>query len=304
MQSKNHLLRTVLNRLMQQYKKQVPDVSIITDLLLKESLINNLNEIENDHIAFRTLALPHLGIQSLEKIFLYYGYERKGSFDFKEKKLNAFWYAPPEDHFPRIFISELRVSDLSEESQAIIKSCTKEIKEDPVDLLNLDDPISTADFLQSPLWPSPFIEDYETLEQESEYASWVIYNRFYLNHFTISVHGLQAFNTLETFVPFLEKHGILINDAGGKIKTSPDKLLIQGSTVAAKEKVKFKSKSNKEKVKEIATAYVEFAERKILPEFNHLELKEIKRKHRREGFEAQNANSIFESTYTSQTKKR
>ena len=56
--------------------------------------------------------------------------------------------------------------------------------------------------------------------------------------------------------------------------------------------------------KMIPGSYVEFCERKLLPEFKHLIGKQIQRKHRRDGFETGNADKIFESTYLDQTKKR
>ena len=54
----------------------------------------------------------------------------------------------------------------------------------------------------------------------------------------------------------------------------------------------------------ISGSYVEFAERKVLKQYADLPVEEIKREHRREGFEAGNADKIFESTYASQTDKR
>ena len=53
----------------------------------------------------------------------------------------------------------------------------------------------------------------------------------------------------------------------------------------------------------ISGSYVEFAERKVLPAYVQLAANEIKREHRREGFEAANADKIFESTYSSQTQR-
>ena len=49
---------------------------------------------------------------------------------------------------------------------------------------------------------------------------------------------------------------------------------------------------------------VEFAERRVLPAFAHLPATAIRREHRREGFEAGNADKIFESTFASQTGRR
>ena len=55
---------------------------------------------------------------------------------------------------------------------------------------------------------------------------------------------------------------------------------------------------------EISGSYVEFAERRVRPEFAHLPPEAITRQHRREGFEAGNADKIFESTYMEQTDRR
>src|SRR5579859_6541566 len=211
-------LDAVLGGLMSRYKERVPDVAAIIRAMIEEKVIAGDGEIENDHIAFRTLAVPHLGIRSLEKIFLHYGYEKRDHYFFAEKKLDAFWYAPPEPRYPRIFISELRVDDLSAQAGKIIRKYTDEVQSDPADALDLDDSSVVDRFLHSALWRTPTVEDYRTLAAESEYAAWVIYNRYYLNHFTVSVHNLPAgYNTVESFNAFLERRGFRLNDAGGKI---------------------------------------------------------------------------------------
>lgn len=300
MNAKNGGLEKVLEGLMSRYTERVPDVGNIIRALVDEKVIGNVNEIENDHIAFRTLGVPCLGVQSLEKIFLYYGYTKMDHYFFSEKKLDAYWYAPPQPHFPRIFISELRVPDLTLAVQEIIYRYTNAIKADPVDSLDLDDVIAVDNFLHSGLWDIPSYKDFSTLLAESEYAAWVIYNRYYLNHFTISVHNLkEGYNTVSQFNQFLERRGFILNDAGGKIKQSGDGLLLQSSTVAKKLEAQFAGGDKHL----IAGSYVEFAERRVLPQFNHYPASEIKRAHRREGFETSNADKIFESTYSSQTAK-
>lgn len=290
----------VLNGLMRRYKERVPDVQAIINAMIKENIIRDAGEIENDHIAFRTMGVPKLGIQSLEKVFLHYGYEKRDYYYFPEKKLDAYWYAPPSGKYPRIFISELRVKDLPSTIQDIITSYTNEVKSDPVDALNLDNAEEVDQFLHSPLWRTPSIEDYEQLAAVNEYAAWVIYNRYYLNHFTISVHNLKdGYNTIADFDNFLQQHGFVLNDAGGIIKKSPDGHLLQSSTVARMIEAEFAGG----KKRQIAGSYVEFAERKVLPQFANLPKDSIKREHRREGFEAGNADKIFESTYSKQTDK-
>jgi hypothetical protein len=294
------MLKDVLKGLMDRYQQRVPDVAAVITAMIKEGIIQQADDIENDHIAFRTMGVPQLGVQSLEKIFLHYGYTKMDKYHFPAKKLDAWWYAPPEPQYPRIFISELRVNDLSEAAQEIIHRYTDEVTTDPVDTLDLDDAKAVDTFLHSALWRTPTLADYQLLAAESEYAAWVIYNRYYLNHFTVSVHNLPTgYNTVADFNIFLEKHGFRLNDSGGKIKISPDGRLLQSATVAGMITAEFAAGEKHT----IAGSYVEFAERKVLPEFAHLREAEIRREHRREGFEAGNADKIFESTYATQTKK-
>lgn len=283
--------------LFSRYMENVPDVKKITEALISKGIIASQDEIVNDHVAFRTLGVPNLGMASLEKIFLANGYKKMDPYFFKEKKLDAYWYAPPSPAYPRIFVSELRVKDLSEEAQAIIHKYTDDITADPVDAIDLSNGEAIGEFLHTPLWKTPTKAEYSRLLQESEYAAWVIYNRYYLNHYTISVHALKSpYNKLEQFNQLLEEIGVKLNTSGGVIKTSEDGLLLQSSTVAPVNEVEF---ANGERMA-IAGSYVEFAERRVLPQFAHLDAKDVSREHRRDGFEANNADKIFESTYTDQ----
>lgn len=290
----------ILDALFKVYESRVPDVRKITQAMINKGMVSDQTDIVNDHIAFRTMGVDHLGIASFEKIFLAHGYKKREYYHFDNKKLDAYWYSPPTDDLPRIFISELKVEQLTEATQKIITHYTRKITADPVDALDLNEVEAVAAFFQTPLWELPSKEDYENLLQESEYAAWVIYNRYYLNHYTISVHDLpQPYNRLESFNEFLKSIEIKLNDAGGEIKTSQDGLLRQSSSVANQVEAQFVQGEKKT----IAGSYVEFAERSLLPEFITLDPSQLKRIHRREGFEASNADKIFESTFTSQLKK-
>lgn len=293
-------LNKILDGLMTRYQQRVSDVSTIMHALIDKGIISQLSDIENDHIAFRTIGVPQLGIQSLEKIFLHHGYVAREDFYFEHKKINARWYAPPENSLPRIFISELRVNDFPDSIQKVITSFTDEVKTDPVEYLDLNNARQVDEFLHSPLWRTPSWEEFQMLAEVSEYASWTIYNKYYLNHFTISVHNLpHPYNSLEVFNEFLMSIGITLNNAGGLIKTSKDGLLKQSSSVSKMMDATFAN----DDMHQIAGSYVEFAERKVLPEFAHMPEHEIERMHRRDGFETANADKIFESTYSSQTGK-
>ena len=145
----------VLDGLMRRYRERVPDVDGVVRAMVAAGLVGSVGGIENDHIAFRTMGVPNLGIASFEKIFLHYGYAKRDFLRFDGKKLDAYWYAPPVARYPRIFISELCVDELSPESQRIIHSYTDEVTSDPVNSLNLDDGAAVDQFLHSPLCATP-----------------------------------------------------------------------------------------------------------------------------------------------------
>ena len=290
-------INIILESLFDTYSNRVPDVKKITNALIDNNIVSNQSEIINDHIAFRTMGVNFLGIQSLEKIFLHHGYVKKDFYSFKVKKLDAFWYSHSDENMPRIFISELKVNELSEKSKAIIYKYTDQVTEDPVGKLNLNNADEVINFLSNPLWSLPSLNDYNDLLEETEYGSWVIYNRYYLNHYTISVHELiDKYNTLEKFNAFVTRIGIKLNDSGGIIKKSEDGLLLQSSSIANKVKANFTEGSSL-----ISGSYIEFAKRKILPKY--INVTNIKPAHRRDGFEASNADKIFESTYKKQVEK-
>ena len=95
-----------------------------------------------------------------------------------------------------------------------------------------------------------------------------------------------------------------MNDSGGTIKVSHDGKLLQSSTVAAMVEAAFDDGRGGEERHQISGSYVEFAERRVLDQFADLPPDQVRREHRRDGFEADNADRIFESTYTDQTRKR
>src|SRR6056300_2030531 len=291
-------LAKVLEGLFSTYAKHVPDVNWITNAMIDAGYIGKQEDILNDHIAFRTMGVQHLGIQSLEKIFLHFGYKQEDYYRFEKKNLNAYWYSPPSEEYPRVFISELCVDELSEQAQTIIHEYTNSVNYDPVNKLNLENTDDVVSFFSTPLWEIPTWSDYQFLLNESEYGAWVLYNRYYLNHYTISVHALpEPFNQLEHFNTFLKAIGVKLNNAGGEIKTSTDGLLRQSSSVAHMIESVFADGDTHS----IAGSYVEFAERSVLPQFSLLRNNEITSAHRRDGFEVDNANKIFESTFQKQT---
>jgi hypothetical protein len=294
-------LSFVLAGLMRRYRERVPDVGRIIEAMVARGIIAGETEIENDHIAFRTIGAPHLGIDSIERVFTHYGYLRRDDYRFEEKKLDARWFAPPAPGLPRIFVSELRVGELSDAAQRIVRRCTDQVVRDPLDGLDLDDGAAVDAYFERAPWSIPSFDDYHALAAESEYAAWTLCHGYALNHFTIGVRRLPAgYDTSAAFNAFLKTEGFRLNTAGGEVKRSPDGLLLQSSTIAAPVDVAFAGGD----VHAIAGAYVEFAERRALPAFAHLAKAALGPEHVRDGFEAANADKIFESTYRAQTDAR
>lgn len=62
-------LDKILHGLFEPYAKCVTDVKKTTAAMIKNGLINDQTDIIYDHVAFRTLGVPHLGIASLKRIF-------------------------------------------------------------------------------------------------------------------------------------------------------------------------------------------------------------------------------------------
>ena len=280
-------LEFVLNGLMRRYRERVPDVEHIITEMLNKGVIDKEEDIINDHIAFRTLGVENLGIQSLEKVFLAYGYTKRDRYYFSKKQVDANWFSPPKDipNLPRVFISECRVSEFSEDTQDIIRKYSAHINSDPVDSLNLMNGEEVDTFLHTQLWTQPTWEDYSAVSSESEYVSWVLNNRYYLNHFTVFINELNdGYDNIERYNEFLESVGIQLNDAGGKIKRSADGKLLQSSSVSNQINVEFLREEGSAQEHLVPGSYVEFAQRID----------------GRDGFDLGNANKIFESTYSEQ----
>ena len=72
----------ILDALFKVYETRVPDVRKITQAMIEKGMVEDQTDIVNDHVAFRTLGVPHLGIASFEKIFLAHGYSRKDFYHF------------------------------------------------------------------------------------------------------------------------------------------------------------------------------------------------------------------------------
>lgn len=259
---------TLFNNLWDDYVNITPSAHKVHALLLGEE---SGDEIVNDHVAFRTFNLDKTSLDKLAAHFLALGYEEKGQYDFEAKKLDAKHFEHPDDTQPKVFISELRVEELSEQAQAIIHKLVAQMNADAV----------TADnFLYSGRHWEVCKEDYDTLLNESEYAAWLAAWGFRANHFTVSVNYLGQTQELSDVNTLLKEAGFVLNTSGGEIKGGPDVYLAQSSTMADRADVDFGSETIA-----IPSCFYEFAQRYEMPNGKLYK-----------GFVAASADKIFEST--------
>lgn len=242
---------------------------------IRQAFVDRGEEVINDHVAFRTLNLEPIALKRLEGHLLELGYQPFEPYDFPAKKLSAYGYLPPGPTEPRVFLSELRVEELSAEAQAILKRCAGQ-----VDASKVEDP---GVLWAGRLWDAVSWDEYQALLAESEYAAWVATIGLRPNHFTISINHLKKHASVEDVLGVVEELGYSVNDSGGRVKGSPEKLLEQGSTLADRQEFEFAGGEQHA----VPTCYYEFAKRYPKPSGELFQ-----------GFVAASADKIFESTDT------
>lgn len=287
------VFETVLERAIDRYRRATPTLESVRTTLLSCGALPPTGVFGDDHVAFRTFGVPGLGIAAVERLVRGSGYERRDEFRFEAKRLDATWFAPPVASMPRIFVSELRVDELSPAARRLVTSYADALARERARLCDPRDVRSVDAFFERTPWPVPTYAAYRALLEESEYAAWVLAFGHMLNHQTFSVHTMRnGFNVIERLVGELGRAGHALVRSGGTIKTSVDGLLRQASTRADDVAYTFACG----RTERIAGSYVEFAERGIFAAYANLPLDAIEPHHRRDGFEKQNADRIFEST--------
>lgn len=230
---------TLFSHLWDNYIKVTPSA------LKVHALLGGGEPIINDHVAFRTYNLPKLGLEKLAARFLALGYEQKGEYEFKAKKLYAKHFEHKDPDAPKVFISELKVEELSEQAQAIIHKLVDQVPDHLTD---------THAFLYAGAPWQVSWADYQTLLAESEYAAWMAAWGYRANHFTVNINQLKEFDTIQQVNGALKAAGLVLNSVGGEVKGDPQVMLEQSSTMADKAEVAFS-----DGVHTIPSCFYEFA---------------------------------------------
>ena len=251
-----------------QYCAITPDAARVHSVLEARG-----ERIINDHVAYRTFALPGISRDEIGAIFDGFGYRRHPEdLDFPEKKLRASYWLPETDGLPKIFVSELKLNEVSPHLRTWIQTLTEGKTNRKI----------TAEDLLNPRWNQPCqYADYQKHYPESEYAAWTAAFGIRANHFTVSVNHLKTFKSLSELNETLQTNGFVLSKAGGLIKGTENEKLEQSSTKAQEVPWTFANGQTHR----VPSCYYEFAKR--YPQDNG-ELFE--------GFVPASADKIFEST--------
>ena len=268
--------------------------------------------VHNDHIAMRSFvdSKGGSGLAFLDTAFTTYGYEPQSAIVIPGLPVNARWYEPPADaDWPKIFVSELRTSELPDSVAAACYASVDgyfgECERGGTALrqaISACDGLALARLLDEPPWqPSAAVvaavrgadDDDPALRSATEYAAWTLTHGHRINHLTIlqnalgldhprSAHGDPAqarIPDLASLNALLAAEGFEFNPAGGVdgvTQGSPEKHLEQSSTVADLVSHTFGCGA----VQPVPCAFLEL----------------IQRHEGFRGFLGQNAKGIFEST--------
>jgi hypothetical protein len=261
-------INIIFNRIWRDYVARTPSAKKIVDLFAREGEV-----IVNDHIAFRTLDYPGIGIDVIARPFVQNGYVAMADYEFADKHLFARHFeVPGNPGMPRVFISQLLLSEFSD---YLRKSLTTELESLPPEMFDSANLIFSGSFIK----PLSY-EVYSALRNESEYAAWFYVFGFRANHFTVNVNALKKYNHILKVNQLLRKNGFVLNSSGGEVKGTESDLLQQSSTLADIIPVEFV-----EGTFGIPSCYYEFAQRYPMPDGKLFS-----------GFVARSADKIFEST--------
>jgi hypothetical protein len=239
--------------------------------------------VVNDHIAFRTFNtpagdLPH-GIEALARMITPFGYEAAGSYEFKDKFLTARHYEHEDALLPKIFISQLEVSELPKDAQRLINESvagaqclldtdTQAQLRFPDLMLEEAESTKLIDRLYEHVtrlpWSPPRREAVIELNKASQYGAWTLLHGNNVNHFTAYINEQQVaeWPDIEATIAGLHAAGIPMKQT---IEGDPGSKLRQTATEAVDEECAVTEADGRPGRLKWSYAYYELAERGNVP---------------------------------------
>ncbi|MGB3589626.1 MAG: DUF1338 domain-containing protein, partial [Tunicatimonas sp.] len=186
-------LPNLLDRMWTDYTTMNPQALKIYKLFLERG-----DQVQNDHIAFRTFNHPKVSIDVISRPFLEGGYEYRQDYQFTEKKLYAKHFEHTDAQMPKIFISELKLEELDEDVQNAVNQLVDQVP---------DYVTQQFDFCSNGRPWEVSYEVYEQLQKKSEYAAWMAAHGYRPNHFTVFVKALSSFDDIRQVNEFINQNG-------------------------------------------------------------------------------------------------
>ena len=285
-------LERLLTWLWQEYRGRVDYARAYEDILKTRGGV-----FRNDHLAFRTFAAQTRwsGIAALSRPFEALGYRAAGAYDFPDKHLTSIHFAPPSESLPKLFISELRVWELSPKARKIVLASTAQAAPGLTDdeLAGLADLAKLGAKTREKLlrrwaaqfgrrWPAPKAAHAAALERESQFGAWTLLHGHTVNHFTAAVHAhaVPELDDIEKTINALKAAGVPMKP---EIEGDPGSRLRQSTTLAVVIPVEMRVGARVVR-KPWTYAYFELAERPLIDG------------KRFEGFLGGQATNLFEMT--------
>lgn len=298
------ITKAILDELWRQYLSRVSYAQKYVDLIESGG-----GSVVNDHIALRTFNIhsgeqPE-GIQAISHLIQYLGYTPVADYAFKKKKLNATHFEHPDPLFPKIFVSQLEISDFPDWAQNMISETVRDtpylISNEAIELLNIlkEEKSLTSEageiliaelagYFRRP-WDIPKKSYVLRLNDVSQYAAWVMLHGNAVNHFTafVNYQEMALWPDLASTCKGLEEAGIPMKE---KIEGNTGSILQQSATQAVKEDVLVKNESGGIEKIEWTYAYYELAQRGLIDKNGKKELFS--------GFLGEQASHLFDMTQT------
>ncbi|MCF4970058.1 DUF1338 domain-containing protein [Nostoc sp. CMAA1605] len=260
--------------LWQEYKTRVNYAQIYEQMITAAG-----GNIANDHIAFRSLRMVvdspqgevNLGVNYLGQIVESLGYLPVGEYIFPQTHLYARHYRHPQQvefDLPKLFISELIVDELPDNTAQLIYQTVSQIQQQ---LIFPSQPETDDESIIQQLrtaftrpWQIPLRSAVETVNQVTQYGAWVLLHGYAVNHFTgyINRQNTSSYPDIDTTAKGLANLGVpMKNEIEGDVTCG----LRQTATAAVKEMVTVIDDMSGEKIQIPWTyAYYEIAQRYLV----------------------------------------
>jgi len=296
--------QTIINHLWEAYRCSTHQMHVIENGLQQK----NISELTLDHFAIIDLPGPHTGISHLSQLFSAIGYLSRGQGYLPDKQNDFHWMSEEDstgalvcDVLPQVVVADFRLEELPLEIKLIIEKYAHLSSPPPLTQIAAlvsqatENNAHAADqlvnifikYLSGRDWPLPTVKEFQTVHAFNELLAWVLVFGRRPNHFTLSVHLLSAFASLDEFHHFIEQELQLpLNCEGGVIKGEKAIGIAQSSTTNRREKIQLA-----DGVTELPTGFVEFVWR-----FSTRE-QPTRWDDYFTGFVAQHANHVIESLY-------